>query len=67
MSSISLTKGTDEVPVPPPVPPRRRPESAPVESSPSKVKWKPCDLETGIVAVPSSSIAMCCLVLSGLD
>ncbi|KAK1333130.1 LOW QUALITY PROTEIN: hypothetical protein QTO34_006667 [Cnephaeus nilssonii] len=43
VSSISLTKGTDEVPVPPPVPPRRRPESAPVESSPSKIMSKHLD------------------------
>nr|KAF6430321.1 SOS Ras/Rac guanine nucleotide exchange factor 1 [Molossus molossus] len=43
VSSISLTKGTDEVPVPPPVPPRRRPESAPAESSPSKIMSKHLD------------------------
>ena len=43
VSSISLSKGTDEVPVPPPVPPRRRPESAPAESSPSKIMSKHLD------------------------
>ncbi|TKC36140.1 hypothetical protein EI555_002597 [Monodon monoceros] len=43
VSSISLTKSTDEVPVPPPVPPRRRPESAPAESSPSKIMSKHLD------------------------
>lgn len=43
VSSISLTKSTDEVPVPPPVPPRRRPESAPAESSPSKMMSKHLD------------------------
>lgn len=37
MSSINFTKTSDDAPVPPPVPPRRRPESAPAESSPSKV------------------------------
>lgn len=37
MSSINFAKTSDDAPVPPPVPPRRRPESAPAESSPSKV------------------------------
>uniref|UniRef100_A0A8C9FW62 Ras-GEF domain-containing protein n=1 Tax=Pavo cristatus TaxID=9049 RepID=A0A8C9FW62_PAVCR len=37
VSSISFTKTSDEAHVPPPVPPRRRPESAPAESSPSKI------------------------------
>lgn len=37
VSSINFTKNSDEAHVPPPVPPRRRPESAPAESSPSKV------------------------------
>lgn len=37
VSSINFTKNSDETHVPPPVPPRRRPESAPAESSPSKV------------------------------
>ena len=40
MSSINFTKNSDEAHVPPPVPPRRRPESAPAESSPSKVRKK---------------------------
>ncbi|XP_051469402.1 son of sevenless homolog 1 isoform X4 [Apus apus] len=37
VSSINFTKSSDEAHVPPPVPPRRRPESAPAESSPSKI------------------------------
>ncbi|XP_030346558.1 son of sevenless homolog 1 isoform X4 [Strigops habroptila] len=37
VSSINFTKNSDEAHVPPPVPPRRRPESAPAESSPSKI------------------------------
>ncbi|KAM6082928.1 son of sevenless homolog 1 isoform 7-T7 [Chlamydotis macqueenii] len=37
VSSINFTKTSDEAHVPPPVPPRRRPESAPAESSPSKI------------------------------
>ncbi|XP_021394257.1 son of sevenless homolog 1 isoform X3 [Lonchura striata] len=37
VSSINFTKTSDDAPVPPPVPPRRRPESAPAESSPSKI------------------------------
>ncbi|XP_027552781.1 son of sevenless homolog 1 isoform X2 [Neopelma chrysocephalum] len=37
VSSINFTKNSDDAPVPPPVPPRRRPESAPAESSPSKI------------------------------
>uniref|UniRef100_A0AAQ5ZZ27 Ras-GEF domain-containing protein n=1 Tax=Amphiprion ocellaris TaxID=80972 RepID=A0AAQ5ZZ27_AMPOC len=36
-SMVSFSRGSEDVPVPPPVPPRRRPESAPAESSPSKV------------------------------
>ncbi|KAI1240445.1 hypothetical protein IHE44_0008868 [Lamprotornis superbus] len=37
VSSINFAKTSDDAPVPPPVPPRRRPESAPAESSPSKI------------------------------
>uniref|UniRef100_A0A803TV27 SOS Ras/Rac guanine nucleotide exchange factor 1 n=1 Tax=Anolis carolinensis TaxID=28377 RepID=A0A803TV27_ANOCA len=37
VSSISFPKPSDEITVPPPIPPRRRPESAPAESSPSKI------------------------------
>ncbi|XP_066481412.1 son of sevenless homolog 1 isoform X2 [Tiliqua scincoides] len=37
VSSISFPKSSDEMTVPPPIPPRRRPESAPAESSPSKI------------------------------
>ncbi|KAH0622821.1 hypothetical protein JD844_025535 [Phrynosoma platyrhinos] len=37
VSSISFPKSSDEITVPPPIPPRRRPESAPAESSPSKI------------------------------
>ncbi|RLV88745.1 hypothetical protein DV515_00015322 [Chloebia gouldiae] len=37
VSSINFPKTSDDAPVPPPVPPRRRPESAPAESSPSKI------------------------------
>ncbi|KAL7987258.1 hypothetical protein Chor_006177 [Crotalus horridus] len=37
VSSISFPKNSDEITVPPPIPPRRRPESAPAESSPSKI------------------------------
>ncbi|XP_019745174.1 son of sevenless homolog 1 [Hippocampus comes] len=36
-SAVSLGRLPDDVPPPPPVPPRRRNESAPAESSPSKV------------------------------
>lgn len=34
---VTCSRGCDDISVPPPVPPRRRPESAPSESSPSKV------------------------------
>lgn len=37
-SMVSLSRGSEDLVVPPPVPPRRRPESAPAESSPSKVR-----------------------------
>ncbi|KAM9792260.1 son of sevenless homolog 1 [Neosynchiropus ocellatus] len=37
-SMVSFSRGSEDVTVPPPVPPRRRPESAPAESSPSKMK-----------------------------
>uniref|UniRef100_A0A4W3H716 Ras-GEF domain-containing protein n=1 Tax=Callorhinchus milii TaxID=7868 RepID=A0A4W3H716_CALMI len=44
ISSItSCNKIIDEAHIPPPVPPRRRPESAPAESSPSKIKSKHLD------------------------
>ncbi|KAM4693672.1 son of sevenless homolog 1 isoform 2-T2 [Discoglossus pictus] len=43
VSSISFSKNSDEMQVPPPVPPRRRPESAPTESSPSKIMSKHLD------------------------
>uniref|UniRef100_A0A8U8AQS9 Uncharacterized protein n=1 Tax=Geospiza parvula TaxID=87175 RepID=A0A8U8AQS9_GEOPR len=33
VSSINFTKTSDDAPVPPPVPPRRRPESAPITSA----------------------------------
>lgn len=36
-SIMSCNKSVDEAHMPPPIPPRRRPESAPTESSPSKV------------------------------
>uniref|UniRef100_A0A8D3DGB1 Ras-GEF domain-containing protein n=1 Tax=Scophthalmus maximus TaxID=52904 RepID=A0A8D3DGB1_SCOMX len=41
-SMVSFSRGSEDAPVPPPVPPRRRPESAPAESSPSKVcpRWR---------------------------
>ncbi|TMS23660.1 Son of sevenless-like protein 1 [Larimichthys crocea] len=42
-SMVSFSRGSEDVPIPPPVPPRRRPESAPAESSPSKVtKMRTC-------------------------
>uniref|UniRef100_A0A8C5PK62 SOS Ras/Rac guanine nucleotide exchange factor 1 n=1 Tax=Leptobrachium leishanense TaxID=445787 RepID=A0A8C5PK62_9ANUR len=43
ISSISFSKTSEEMQVPPPVPPRRRPESAPTESSPSKIMSKHLD------------------------
>lgn len=43
VSSINFSKNCDEIQVPPPVPPRRRPESAPTESSPSKMMSKHVD------------------------
>nr|XP_033793063.1 son of sevenless homolog 1 isoform X2 [Geotrypetes seraphini] len=43
ISSINFNKSSEETPVPPPVPPRRRPESAPAESSPSKIVSKHLD------------------------
>ncbi|XP_072265241.1 son of sevenless homolog 1 isoform X2 [Pyxicephalus adspersus] len=43
VSSINFSKNCDEIQVPPPVPPRRRPESAPTESSPSKIMSKHVD------------------------
>ncbi|XP_048103346.1 son of sevenless homolog 1-like isoform X3 [Alosa alosa] len=44
-SSVSsmVYRSTEDAPVPPPVPPRRRPESAPAESSPSKMMSKHLD------------------------
>uniref|UniRef100_UPI00398E5F37 son of sevenless homolog 1 isoform X8 n=1 Tax=Pristiophorus japonicus TaxID=55135 RepID=UPI00398E5F37 len=42
-SIMSCNKSIDEAHIPPPVPPRRRPESAPAESSPSKIKSKHLD------------------------
>ncbi|XP_031154459.2 son of sevenless homolog 1 isoform X2 [Sander lucioperca] len=36
-SMVSFSRASEDVQVPPPVPPRRRPESAPAESSPSKM------------------------------
>lgn len=36
-SMVTFSRGCDDITVPPPVPPRRRPESAPSESSPSRV------------------------------
>ncbi|XP_006003245.1 son of sevenless homolog 1 isoform X2 [Latimeria chalumnae] len=42
-SMISFNKSTEDATVPPPVPPRRRPESAPTESSPSKIMSKHLD------------------------
>ncbi|KAM9315876.1 son of sevenless homolog 1 isoform 2-T2 [Gastrophryne carolinensis] len=43
VSSINFPRNYDEIQVPPPVPPRRRPESAPTESSPSKMMSKHVD------------------------
>ncbi|XP_077427478.1 son of sevenless homolog 1 isoform X1 [Vanacampus margaritifer] len=40
-SMVSFCRPPDDAPLPPPVPPRRRPESAPAESSPSKTSPKP--------------------------
>ncbi|CAB1344761.1 unnamed protein product [Coregonus sp. 'balchen'] len=42
-SMVSLHRSTEDATVPPPVPPRRRPESAPTESSPSKMMSKHLD------------------------
>ncbi|XP_059842402.1 son of sevenless homolog 1 isoform X1 [Hemitrygon akajei] len=42
-SIMSCNKTADEAHMPPPIPPRRRPESAPTESSPSKIKSKHLD------------------------
>uniref|UniRef100_A0A9J7ZRF1 Son of sevenless homolog 1 (Drosophila) n=2 Tax=Cyprinus carpio carpio TaxID=630221 RepID=A0A9J7ZRF1_CYPCA len=43
VSSMMSFLRNDELPVPPPIPPRRRPESAPAESSPSKMMSKHLD------------------------
>ncbi|XP_028312427.1 son of sevenless homolog 1 isoform X2 [Gouania willdenowi] len=40
-SMMSFSRVSDDAPVPPPVPPRRRPESAPADSSPSMMMSKP--------------------------
>ncbi|KAK7127339.1 hypothetical protein R3I93_020045 [Phoxinus phoxinus] len=40
VSSMMSFLRNDDLPVPPPIPPRRRPESAPAESSPSKMMSK---------------------------
>ncbi|XP_035389994.1 son of sevenless homolog 1 isoform X1 [Electrophorus electricus] len=42
-SMVSFHRSTDDAPIPPPVPPRRRPDSAPAESSPSKMMSKHLD------------------------
>ncbi|XP_076879589.1 son of sevenless homolog 1 isoform X2 [Brachyhypopomus gauderio] len=42
-SMVSFHRSTDDTPIPPPVPPRRRPDSAPAESSPSKMVSKHLD------------------------
>ncbi|XP_052346633.1 son of sevenless homolog 1-like isoform X3 [Oncorhynchus keta] len=42
-SMVSFHRNTEDTTVPPPVPPRRRPESAPAESSPSKMMSKHLD------------------------
>uniref|UniRef100_A0A673ZIT7 Son of sevenless homolog 1 (Drosophila) n=1 Tax=Salmo trutta TaxID=8032 RepID=A0A673ZIT7_SALTR len=42
-SMVSLHRNTEDTTVPPEVPPRRRPESAPTESSPSKMMSKHLD------------------------
>ncbi|XP_026130511.1 son of sevenless homolog 1-like [Carassius auratus] len=43
VSSMMSFLRNDELPVPPPIPPRRRPESAPAEASPSKMMSKHLD------------------------
>ncbi|XP_061087233.1 LOW QUALITY PROTEIN: son of sevenless homolog 1-like [Conger conger] len=42
-SMVSFSRNVEDGPKPPPVPPRRRPESAPAESSPSKMMSKRLD------------------------
>ncbi|XP_066552603.1 son of sevenless homolog 1 [Amia ocellicauda] len=42
-SMVSFNRSLEDTAVPPPVPPRRRPESAPAESSPSKMMSKHLD------------------------
>ncbi|KAK6489820.1 son of sevenless-like protein 1 isoform X2 [Huso huso] len=42
-SIVSFNRSQEDGPVPPPVPPRRRPDSAPAESSPSKIRSKHLD------------------------
>ncbi|MGH0141484.1 UNVERIFIED_CONTAM: hypothetical protein FKN15_021451 [Acipenser sinensis] len=42
-SMVSFNRSQEDGPAPPPVPPRRRPDSAPAESSPSKIMSKHLD------------------------